>query len=67
MKDSAITGDSNWITSSYCTAVNCVEVLFTADSVTVRDAKDRNASALVFTVEEWREFVSRVKNGEFDL
>ena len=43
----------------------CVEVAILP--VLVRDGKDPNGPMLVFTVAEWREFVSGVKRGEFDV
>jgi hypothetical protein len=67
VSNNVIAGESGWITSSYCTANSCVEVLITADSVAVRDTKDRGVPALVYTVDEWRQFLSGVKDGEFDL
>ena len=67
MNKNLIADESGWITSSYCTASSCVEVLITADSVAVRDTKDRGIPALVYTADEWRQFLSGVKDGEFDL
>ena len=59
--------NSEWITSSYCPSSACVEVLITADTVSVRDSKNREIPAMVYTADEWRQFVSGVKDGEFDL
>jgi hypothetical protein len=67
VKDNVIVGESQWTTSSYCNSSACVEVMITADSVAVRDTKDRGIPALVYTVDEWRQFLSGVKDGEFDL
>jgi hypothetical protein len=41
--------------------------MITADSVSVRDSKDRGIPAMVYTTDEWRMFLSGVKDGEFDL
>ena len=47
---------------------NCVEVLFTADGVRVRDTKDGGLGReLGFTNPEWAAFVDGVRKGEFDL
>jgi hypothetical protein len=46
---------------------NCVEV---ADNllhgVAVRDSKDPDGPALVFTAAQWQAFVGGVKDGQFD-
>ena len=46
---------------------NCVEVAFLDDAVAVRDSKDRQGPALMFTQAEWTAFVGSAKDGEFDL
>lgn len=54
--------------SSFCSMGNCVEVGRTPEgSVAVRDRKDPERGPLVFTPEEWADFVAGVKAGEFDL
>ncbi|MFF5212413.1 DUF397 domain-containing protein [Streptosporangium sp. NPDC000396] len=46
---------------------NCVEVAeLSGGRRGVRDSKDRNGPALVFTASEWAAFVGGVKDGEFD-
>jgi len=45
----------------------CVEVAMQKDLVTVRDSKKPDGSILEFTPDEWRAFVSGVKNEEFNL
>lgn len=45
----------------------CVEVMITDAEVLVRDTKDRNKPAHVFTHAEWTAFTGGVKDGEFDL
>jgi hypothetical protein len=44
----------------------CVEVAIMPDGVAVRDTKNRDGGALVFTEAEWAAFVGGVKDGEFD-
>jgi hypothetical protein len=33
----------------------------------VRDSKDPDGSALIFTPDEWQTFTANVKTGDFDL
>jgi hypothetical protein len=35
--------------------------------VAVRDSKDREGPALVFTRDQWRAFTAGVRDGEFEL
>jgi hypothetical protein len=46
---------------------NCVEVAFVGPAIAVRDSKDPEGPALVFTEAEWDAFVGGAKDGEFDL
>ncbi|MEO3806664.1 DUF397 domain-containing protein [Nonomuraea sp. B1E8] len=47
---------------------NCVEVARNLPGViAVRDSKNPNGPALVFTHSEWVAFLTGAKNGEFDL
>jgi hypothetical protein len=46
----------------------CTEVALNLPGiVAVRDSKDPNGAALVFTPNDWRAFIQGVKDGEFDL
>jgi len=46
----------------------CVETAFLADGrVAVRDSKDREGPALIYTPLEWHAFIRGAKDGEFDL
>ncbi len=46
----------------------CVEVATNLPGVVaVRDSKDPGGTALVFEAEEWRRFVSGVRDGQFEL
>jgi len=46
----------------------CVEVARNLPGVVaVRDSKDRQGPALVFTPDEWRAFLDGVRAAEFDL
>ncbi|MEU4426981.1 DUF397 domain-containing protein [Actinoplanes sp. NPDC024001] len=47
---------------------DCVEVAANLPGiVAVRDTKDRDGAALVFTHAEWRAFLAGVRDGEFDI
>src|SRR5262249_34218222 len=54
-----------WRTSSYSTGNggDCVEVGAGPQLVAVRDSKDRNGPALVFSKDEWAAFLGCVKEG----
>ncbi|WP_214103326.1 DUF397 domain-containing protein [Acrocarpospora catenulata] len=57
-----------WKKSSFSANGNCVEVARLQNgNVGVRDSKDRDGHALVFTPREWVAFVKGVKDAEFDL
>ena len=46
---------------------NCVEVAdLPNDEIAVRDSKDPDGPALVFTLAEWQAFIGGAKDGEFD-
>jgi Domain of unknown function (DUF397) len=59
-----------WRKSSYSggNGGNCVEVARNLPGVVaVRDSKDPDGPALVFTPGEWRAFAAGIRGGEFDL
>lgn len=58
----------HWRKSSYSgTSGNCIEVAELTDGArAVRDSKDPNGPALVFTPAEWAAFTAGVRDGEFD-
>lgn len=46
---------------------NCVEVATLPDGGrAIRDSKDPNGPALIFTAAEWRAFIAGAQDGEFD-
>jgi hypothetical protein len=57
-----------WRRSTLCSASSCVEVADLAEGgAAVRDSKaGANGPILVFSGQEWREFVNGMKAGEFD-
>jgi Domain of unknown function (DUF397) len=59
-----------WRKSSYSgsNGGGCVEIAqFTAFAVGVRDSKDPDGPALVFSADEWSAFVQGIKHGDFNL
>lgn len=60
---------AGWRKSSYSggNGGNCVEVAdLDHGARAVRDSKDRNGPALIFTPAEWAAFTAGVRDGEFD-
>jgi hypothetical protein len=58
---------ASWKKSSRSGAAgHCVEIAFVGQATAVRDSKDPNGPALVFTPAEWDAFVGGAKDGEFD-
>jgi Domain of unknown function (DUF397) len=57
-----------WRKASYSnTGANCVEAASTRNGmVAVRDSKDPEGPTLTFTVEEWGEFVGKVRRRELE-
>jgi hypothetical protein len=60
---------ATWRKASYSgNAGNCVEIAHNLPGiVAVRDSKDPDGSALIFTPAEWRMFTANIKTGHFDL
>ncbi|MQA04030.1 MAG: DUF397 domain-containing protein [Streptosporangiales bacterium] len=54
-----------WHKSSFSNPDNCVEVARVQSHYAVRDSKNPQAAALVFTPSEWSAFVKGVNGGEF--
>ena len=46
---------------------NCVNVAFVNDHVAVRDSKDPDGPALLFTHPEWTAFIRGAQDGEFNI
>lgn len=57
-----------WRASSHSAASgNCVEMADLSNGArAVRDSKNPNGPALIFTVTEWQAFAAGVRAGEFD-
>jgi len=56
---------SQWQRSSSCADNLCVEVMRVGDVVMLRDSKNLEQLPLRFTEAEWRDFLRRVRAGEF--
>jgi Domain of unknown function (DUF397) len=59
-----------WVRSSRSgpTGGNCVEVAFLADGdVAMRNSRDPDGPALIFTKAEWDAFLGGARDGEFGL
>ncbi|WP_374706958.1 DUF397 domain-containing protein [Catellatospora sp. TT07R-123] len=61
--------DASWAESSRSDAGDgqCVEVLFGAETVAVRDSKNPDGPILAFSRESWQSFLDAVKLGDLDL
>lgn len=46
---------------------DCVEVAMTTKLVGIRDSKNPSKANLVFSFDQWHNFIRRVKNEELDL
>jgi hypothetical protein len=58
--------NATWFKSSYSNGQGeCVEVAITGDQVAMRDSKNPEGGALLFTAEAWGAFVGGVIDGEF--
>ena len=60
---------AQWIKSTHSgpDSDDCVEVAFVGEAIAVRDSKNPDGPALIFTPAEWDAFVGGAKDGEFDL
>jgi len=63
----AKSGDEpTWRTARRCDGGACVEIGTLGESVLVRSSGDADGVYVTLSLEEWREFVAGVKDGEFD-
>ena len=58
--------EPTWRTSSRCESGACVEIGTLDESVLVRRSGDTEGIYVTLSREEWREFVAKVKDGDFD-
>jgi hypothetical protein len=45
---------------------NCVEIAVLPDGVAMRDSHDPRGPVLVFTAQQWRDFIADVRTGAMD-
>jgi hypothetical protein len=67
---SRLTEEKEWVTARRSNGNggnNCVEVAQLDTVIAVRDSKDRSGPQLNFGPSQWAEFVTGVKDGQFDL
>ncbi|MFJ1707759.1 DUF397 domain-containing protein [Kitasatospora sp. NPDC088346] len=60
---------AEWLSSSQGAAPETgeVQIAFVEGYIAMRDSRDPDGPALVFTPAEWRAFVLGARDGEFDL
>ena len=61
-------GNTNlpWRTALSCNGGTCIKVAAIGQMILVGDSKSPDGPILTYTPAEWRDFVSGVKNGDFD-
>jgi hypothetical protein len=57
--------DAQWLSSTQ--GVGDVQIAFVEGYVAMRDGRNPEGPALIFTPAEWRAFVLGARDGEFDL
>lgn len=57
--------DAQWLSSSQ--GVGDVQIAFIEGYIAMRDGRNPDGPALIFTPGEWRAFVLGARDGEFDL
>ena len=59
-------GDIVWHTSRTCDGGACVGVARLGESVLIRNTNDPDGYVSKFTADEWRQFLTGAKLGDFD-
>ena len=57
--------DADWLSSSQGSGQ--VQIAFVDSYIAMRDGRNPDGPALIFTPDEWRAFVLGARDGEFDL
>jgi predicted secreted Zn-dependent protease len=55
-----------WLTALSCNGGACVQVATDQNSILIRNSRQPDGPLVEYTPEEWHEFVSGVKKGDFD-
>jgi hypothetical protein len=58
--------NADWRTSRSCSNGSCIEVATIDNLVGIRDSKNPDGEVLLYTVNEWKDFLAGAKNGDFD-
>lgn len=66
MSDPIAYASVTWRVAQRCESGACVRVARYGEMIVVGDTKNPNGPVLPYMKAAWREFVNRVKNGEFD-
>ncbi|EGX58916.1 hypothetical protein SZN_15463 [Streptomyces zinciresistens K42] len=57
---------AHWVKSSYSSGEGqCVEVAALTHTIATRDSKNLNSPVLLFTRDDWRDFIGAVSRREF--
>ena len=55
-----------WLTALSCDGGACVQVAADQDTILIRNSRQPDGPLVEYTPEEWHEFVSGIKKGDFD-
>jgi hypothetical protein len=58
--------DLTWHTSLACNGGECIKVATGGQEIYIADSKKPLGPVLTYSHKEWRDFVTGVKNGDFD-
>jgi len=67
LESEAFGNELEWRSASRCGGGNCVQVALVGDRVALRDSKNPGHGMIVYSRQEWREFVSAIKAGIHDM
>jgi len=60
------TGEPTWRKAKRCDSGQCVEMARRGESILIRSSVDHDGTYITLSGDEWQEFLSGVKNGDFD-
>jgi len=58
--------DLTWRTALSCNGGNCVQVAATGYAILLGSSRQPSGPVLSYTPDEWQEFVTGIKKGDFD-
>lgn len=59
-------GNLEWRRAKSCESGACVEIATLTQLVMIRSSVDPDGTCIALNRDEWQEFVSSIKNGDFD-